>query len=665
MLIFDQLKKNDPQLRMLTLTVLCGLGVLLVGLWWVQIVSSRDYQAHLETQSFRTVRIPAVRGKILDRDGHAMAENRPAYNVSLYLEELRDPFAKAYARSRPVQIVTNSSWQRWLGSGAVKTQYVKLTQEQMRNLTWQARCSVASNIVTQVSQRLQESVPFDAKRFQHHYSNSLVLPFPVVMNLNSNQIARFEEQSTSPIGVDLEVQSVRFYPCQSTAAHVLGSLKRDDTSAEGEEAFFSYRLPDYRGSLGIEWGYDKQLRGSAGSKSVLVNNVGYRQTETVWIQAEPGNNVVLTLDLYVQRKVERALQVYGPNTRGAAVVMDVQSGDILAMASSPTLDPNDSPSNLPPGEQARRDDPKLRPLINRATQENYAPGSIFKTLIGLACLEAGLDPEETVYNPGAFHFRGGAKPIKDLAAVGNYNFRQALMHSSKTYFITNGLKVGMQNIIRLGQRLHLGERTGLQTRQETAGVFPDLAKVSSNWRDGDTANFCIGQGYLSVSPLQMTVMTAAIANGGTVLWPRLVDRLESQDPASSAEPVIFPRARVRDLLGVKARSLEVVRAAMLGDVEEVGGTGTKAAVAGLRIAGKTGTAQVMDPRNHVIGDTVWFASFAPYEKPRYAVVVMVEVEANTGATGGSICAPIAHNIYKAILEREKMGVKGETLAKSD
>jgi penicillin-binding protein 2 len=268
-------------------------------------------------------------------------------------------------------------------------------------------------------------------------------------------------------------------------------------------------------------------------------------------------------------------------------------------------------------------------------------------------LEAGLDPEQNFYNPGAFHFRGVTKPILDLAKPGDYNFKLALMHSSNTYFITNGLKAGVDAIIRLGQRLHLGERTGLQTRQETTGDFPDLRRVSSNWRDGDTANLCIGQGLISVTPLQMTIMTAAIANGGKVLWPRLVDRFESQEPVARDQAIIFERGRVRDQLGVKPQNLEIVRKAMFADVQETGGTGTKAAVPGLNIGGKTGTAQVMDPHHKVIGDTIWFASFAPYEKPRYAVVVMIEVEAHSGASGGSVCAPIAANIYKAILEREK------------
>src|SRR5882672_6383189 len=400
MLIFDQLKKNDPQLRIIAVLLLCGLGVLVAGLWWVQIVSARDYQAHFDMQSFRTVRIPAVRGKILDRNGTALAENRPTYNVSLYLDELRKSFdeahAQAKARAQAVLKQESEEQQRKLKRSLTREEKKQYTLSRKENglLRQQARYEVASNVVRQISQRLGQPFTLNATNFERHYKESLALPFPIATNLTPVQIAIFSEQCTTPMGVDLEVRSTRFYPFTNTAAHVLGSLKHDDSSAEGEDASFSYRLPDYRGLVGIEFGYDKELRGRAGVKSVVVNNLGYRQTENIWAGAEPGQNIVLTIDREVQRKAERALQIYGPKTRGAAVVLDVQSGDILALVSSPTINPNDSVQGLPPGEKERRSDLKLRPEINRATQENYAPGSIFKPVVGLACLEAGLDPNE-------------------------------------------------------------------------------------------------------------------------------------------------------------------------------------------------------------------------------------------------------------------------------
>lgn len=654
MLIVDQLKKNDPQLRTLTMIVLSGLVILIVGLWWVQIVSSRDYQAHLETQSFRTVRIPAVRGSILDRDRVALAENRPSYSVSLYLDELRKPIDTVYfaevARVRADLSREIEAAKKRLGRNLTREerQPFILTAKKRAVLKENARTKIASNVVEQVGQWLKQPLVLDTTNLNDHYERRLALPYPILSNLDPVQIARFEEQSTLPLGVDLEIQSSRVYPFRTTAAHVVGSLRRDNSSAEGEEAFFSYRLPDFRGLVGIEFGFDRELRGTAGAKSVLVNNVGYRQTENVWSPASPGQNVVLTLDLAIQQACEAALQKpFGPDTRGAAVVMDVNTGDLLALASSPTLDPNHFVQGFPRGEWSRIS--QLRAGRNRATQENYAPGSIFKMIVGLAALEAGLDPHESIYTPG--HIYVGRRFINDTVPPGYYDFRRALKLSSNTYFITNGLRTGAEAIVRLAERLHLGQRTGLQTRQEVGGILPDIARVQKAWSNGDTANLSIGQGPVAVTPLQMAVMTAAIANGGTVLYPRLVDRIEPADPASDSLPIVFPRNRARNELGVKRSNLQIVQEAMLADVEDADGTGKEAVIPGFRICGKTGTAQVTDQRNAIVDHITWFVSYAPFEKPRYAVVVMIE----SGGSGGRTCAPLARDIYQTILDRERQG----------
>ena len=369
MLIFDQLKKDDPRLRVVALIVLAGLGVLAAGLWWVQIVSAGEYQAHLEMQSFRTVRMPAVRGKILDRTGMVLAENRPVYHISMYLEDLKKSFDAAcnqeieHARQGLKTQAAAQQTRRGRKLTREERKQFLLTTKQKELLRQKARYLVASNVVAQIGQVLR--LPFTASlnptNFQRHYEESLALPLPIFTNLTPAQIALFAEQCSSPMGVDLEMQSVRSYPHRTTAAHVIGSVRSDNRSIEGEDAFFSYRLPDYCGQLGIEAGYDRELHGKAGVKSVVVNNVGYRQTENIWQPAEPGTNVVLTIDLKLQQKVERDLQIYGPNTRGAAVVLDVQTGDILALASSPTIDPNDSVEGFAPGELSRRNDPILRP----------------------------------------------------------------------------------------------------------------------------------------------------------------------------------------------------------------------------------------------------------------------------------------------------------------
>ena len=678
MLVFDELKKNEPHLRLVAVGLVAGLCLLLAGLWWVQVVSSREYQSHLDTQMYRTIRLPAVRGKILDREGRVLAENQPRYNLSLYLDDLRLPFYGAYTNllksARTAQKQSIAAAEKKLGRSLTRAELkrFRLSSEYLEQLQEAARCRVAGDMLAQISQKLGQPIAFDANNFNKHYAKKRALPYPALKNLNESQIARFEENFTNKLGADLDLQSVRFYPQTNLAAHLLGYLQHDDSSSEGEESFFNYRLPDFHGAVGVEYGCDDELRGRAGAESLLVNSQGYRQSKNIWSQPEPGQNVVLTLDLDLQRAAEKAVAAKrGADALAAVVVMDVRNGDVLAMASSPTVNPLFFTGGLSleeaQREAARRADVKLRPEINRATQENYAPGSIFKVIVGLAGLEAGLNPEKFyTVEPDPENFGHGCVYIgrmkkKDTAPPGEYNFKRAIERSSNSYFIQTGLQTGADRIVALIEKFHLGEKFDLPTRQETRGTVPTLERIHAGWSSGDTANMCIGQGEVSVTPLQMAVVYSTIANGGTVFWPRLVSRIEPQDPTSRGAATNFPSALVRDRIGVSARSLGILHNAMLAETEDVEGTGKAAVVPGLRICGKTGTAQVQDSANKLTGYNYWFASFAPYEKPRYAVVVLVQMELPASGSGGSTCAPIAHDIYAAILEKEKAAA-GKILA---
>lgn len=674
MLVFDQLKKNDPQLQLLALLLCSGFLVLLAGLWWVQVVNANRFRESVETQSFRTVRLPAVRGEIFDRDGIALAENRPNYRISLYLEELSRAFKTEYKEIRPKKVITNDLpfWKDWLGISPVRTQYLRLPNQQTTQVIRTARYRVVQKVVEQVATVLQQPLPLNYTNFTRHYESDRFVPFCIASNLTPQLVARFEEQPINSLGLDLEIESKRFYPHSNIAAHVIGYVRPDPSSAVGEDASFSYRPPDYRGLVGIEGGFDLKLRGRAGVKSVQINNLGYRQAENVWEEAQPGQNVVLTIDFNVQRETEAALRKIGPYGRGAIVVMDVRSGDILALASYPNFSPNQFANRISRQEYNRIQE--LTAENNRATAENYQAGSVFKTIVALAALET----PQAHYNPHEFYqvapnpnkptagiIYVGNRPIRDTVSPGLYDLRRAIAKSSNSYFIALGLRPGVfDRVVELGHRLHFGERFGPESvplHQEAPGHFPTAEKVAgSNWRDGDTASVCIGQGAMDVTPLQVAVMISAIANGGNVLKPRMVDRLESSDPNSIEPPTIFPRGVIRDHLGVSKRSFTILHEAMLSETESAEGTGKAVQGCGFRVCGKTGTAEldVLRPDGG-LKNTTWFGSFAPYESPRYAVVIMVE----NGASGGGTCAPIAHDVYVALKAFEdRLALKNQTVS---
>lgn len=674
MLIFDQLRKNDSPLRIFAFTVLAGLLLLAANLWRIQVLASGKYVEKMQDQSLKTVRIPAIRGRILDRNGIALAENRAAYNVNLYIGDIRHEFERQYkeAKNRALkggadQASANASEQGWwarlkarlAGSSSKKT---VLTLAEKSEIELETRKKVATESIQSLANILQEPIPFNTQEFQRHYLARRFLPMPVVRNLNPVEIARFEEHPFNPLGLELEMQATRFYPQGTTNAHLLGFVKLDNDSLANEVSYYNYRLDDYKGVVGLEGAFDTQLRGQPGVKHVQVNNVGYRHSETLWPEDVPGKNIILTIDLPVQTAATAALRsspVFGADVRGAVVVLDARNCDVLALVSNPAFDPNWYVQGLSKDQSSFLADPKLRPQANRATREIYAPGSIFKIISGLAALENGLDPKAITHvspdpaKPDKGAYFVGRRKIRDTAAPGDYDFRLAFIKSSNSYFIEHGLKqVGIEKLLDFGHRFHLGERLDLPLMQNAAGIFPTMDELDEQkrkgipWTDGNTANLCFGQ-EIAVTPMQMAVMTAAVANGGKVFWPRLVQRIEPQESLPNQEEAVveFP-VRFRNDLGVQQKNLQIIRDAMKADVADSDGTGTNAAVAGMNVCGKTGTAQALI--NNLIRHYTWFASFAPYENPRYVVLVMVE----DGSSGGGTCAPIAKKVYEAIKRQE-------------
>jgi penicillin-binding protein 2 len=642
MLIVDQLRHRHRMLRLVGAAAALGFLVLVAGLWRVQVLRGQRYSANEQAQSVRLVRVPAVRGRILDRHGLPLAENRPSYDLNLYLDELRPAFVWHYTNLVLPQFRARAGRRPNLAERAALQRH--------------ARWLAYSNVVQRAAAVLGAPLPADADRFARHYVQNLALPLPVARNLSPAQVARFQERGLQVPGLDLEIEAVRHYPQGRLAAHVLGHLQRaDEAENDPEDLPFRYRLRDWRGVAGLEGAFDADLRGRAGVKALRVDSMGYRHEETVLQPIESGAGLVLALDAAVQAAAERALARAAPDARGAAVVLDVQDGDVLALASLPAFDPNQFLAPIPPDEWARLNDPRLSPQLNRAVVGAYPPGSIFKIVTALACLEAGvIEPAATHAYDGFYKL--GRQIIDDTAPPGDYDFRRAFKRSSNAYFIDHGLRAGPDAIFDLGRRFRLGRRTGIAMGSEHAGFFPDaeflqaLRGRRTPWNDGATANLAIGQGYLTMTPLQAAVMTAAIANGGRLVKPRLVLAVEPAE-AGAGEGAAFAPVIAGDI-GVAPAHLRLLRDAMLADVEEPEGTGRQAFIPGFRVCGKTGTAEIK--RGRQLEDKItWFVSFAPYEQPRYAVVVVVE----SGASGGGTSAPVARQIFEALRRREAAPVQ--------
>lgn len=640
MLIVDQLKRRDPHLQLISLGVLAGMFTLIAGLWYHQVIAASGYRADLEDQTLRSVRVRAIRGKILDRNGNPLADNRPSYNLNVYLEDLRRNFRYEYTNSVRKEFYRENPGKR-------------LTRSAADLLQREARYRVVSNILYQVSSRIDQPRILMEEDFHRRYLNERTLPLLLLKDLPFPQVARYLETCSTLPSVALDVEPTRYYPYGSAAAHLLGYVRLDKASTEDETFAFTYPLVDFKGVKGLELALDEQLRGRPGMKMVLVNHLAYRQSEEVWQTPEPGTNVVLTIDIEIQRATERALATVRPDVRGAAVVMDCNNGDILAIASAPTYDPNTFVDGLTPEEWKSLNDEELRPLFNRAVYGAYPPGSTFKIVSGLAALEAGvLNPNQIYRSKGFFQIGSRGRHWKDTAGAGDFDFRTAFAFSSNPYFQEYGLLAGPQKVVELAKRFGLGEPTGLVTRQEASGYLPDHTRLrkrdGNRWMDGDTANLCIGQGEITVTPLQMAVLTSAVANNGKVLIPRLIKELHPLDAPDAAHAL--PAGQVRKEVNSRPDHLALIRRAMLDDVEYRDRSGRRAsghlaAVKGMQVCGKTGTAQIRSGGKDYV---TWFVSFAPYSNPKYAVVVVVE----EGASGGGTCAPVARQIYEALQKRD-------------
>jgi penicillin-binding protein 2 len=464
--------------------------------------------------------------------------------------------------------------------------------------------------------------------------------------LSLEEVTQLEERKLELPGVLVEVEPQRVYPNSTFAAHLLGYVREvnEDQMKQGR-----YRRGDMIGQSGLERVLDGYLRGRDGGERIEVDALGRPVQVMKRDEPDPGGQVITTIDRRIQETAERAMT----GRAGAVVVMDPRNGDVLAMTSSPSFALDRLTGNLDRDDWRRLVSDPRTPLMNRALQSQYAPGSVFKIVVAAAGLQEGtLTPMDHTHCNGEFHMGGWTFKDWKEGGHGNVDLRSAIVHSCNIFFYQAGLKVGGEAIVRYARAFGLGASTGTDLGGEKRGLIPVVDvrrhRGSRGWQAGDTVNISIGQGPVLVTPMQVARMMSAVANGGILWKPRLVQRVEEPDGSLAYSTSSKMTGHV-DLAPVVWAFL---KSALVGVVNDGGGTGAAARIPGVLIAGKTGTAQSVAKSDASRGqDHAWFASFAPAGDPQVVVVVLVE----RGGKGGQVAAPIAQQIYRAIfLEKVAM-----------
>ena len=467
----------------------------------------------------------------------------------------------------------------------------------------------------------------------------------IILDANIEIVGKIKELEDKLPGVLVNTEVIRYYPYKSLASHILGyigEVSREQLDILGKEGV---KMGDTVGKVGIEREYQKELMGTPGGQQVEVDAMGRPMKVLGMLSPTPGSTIVTTIDLDLQQLAEKSLEKRG--LPGAIVVIDPRNGDVLAMASYPEYDPNKFAKGITAKEWNELLSSR-RPLLNRAISSAYPPGSAFKIVTALAALRNNIaNKDMTFYCPG--YLMIGNRKFKDWTAHGRINFLDAIAESCDVTFYNLGLKVGAETLAQYARLLGLGSPTGIDLPGEISGLIPEPSWKKEPWYMGDTANMAIGQGYVQVTPLQMAVMVSAIANNGKIYKPRIVSEIIHQDGSKVVQPVTL----IRDISAFK-EEIDTIKEGMERVVER--GTGTPARLVGIKVAGKTGTAENFPSRENPRGKAhAWFIAYAPAENPKIAVSVLVE----QGEHGSSTAAPIAAELIDYYLTGNRIQRGGE------
>ncbi len=577
--------------RVLALAALVSMAFLLIvgQLWYLQVLEGGHFRDASEKNRIRIRPIAAPRGILFDRHGLPLVDNRPAFTLSLIPRELDREVERRDA------------------------------------------------VLGRLAALLQISFP-ELVDAVSRVSPDSFLPVRVRRGLSLEDVAKVEEWKLELPGVIVEVEPQRAYPTSRFAAHLLGYVREvsDDQLKGGR-----YRRGDMVGQSGLERLLDEFLRGKDGGERIEVDALGRPVRLIQQTEPHPGAQVVTTVDRRIQEAAEKAMEGHA----GAVVVMDPRNGDVLAMVSTPAYEIDRFTGTIDRAAWLKIVQDPEHPLLNRAIQSQYAPGSVFKIIVTAAGLQEGtLTPVDRVHCTGEFHL--GAWTFKDWkeGGHGTVDLHRALAQSCNVYYYQAGLKIGGAAMARYASAFGLGQATGIALSGEKLGLVPEpklrREGKSRPWSGGDAVNMSIGQGALLVTPMQVARMMAAVANGGVLWKPRLVQRIERPERGV----VWQDSGQVNGYVELSPVVWAFLRAGLWSVVND-GGTGAAARIPGLDVAGKTGTAQMIAKSKASSGqDHAWFAAFAPVKDPQVVVVVLAE----RGGKGGQVAAPIARKILNAI-----------------
>jgi len=586
-------ESHDPGRKRIvgmSIAVSVALLVIVCQLWYLQVLEGGRFQEASDKNRIRIRPIAAPRGILFDRNGLPLVDNRPAFTLSLIPRELERDLDKRDAT---------------LGRLAVLLQIP--------------------------FQELQDAV---AK-----VSSDSFLPVRIRRGLSIADMQKVEEWKLELPGVIVEVEPQRVYPNSRFAAHLLGYVREanDEQLKQGR-----YRRGDMVGQTGLERLLDEFLRGKDGGERIEVDAMGRPVRLVQSTEPHPGAQVVTTVNRRVQEVAEKLME----GKTGAVVVMDPRNGDVLAMVSTPAFDIDRFTGTIDRDAWLRvMKDPEF-PLLNRTIQSQYPPGSIFKMVLTAAGLQEGtLTPSDSVHCQGEFPFGGRVFRDWKKEGHGTVDLMGAMAQSCDVFFYNAGLKVGAPAMAKYASAFGFGVATGIELGTEKLGLIPAPKSLRKGkppvWHAGETVNMSIGQGQLLATPMQIARFMSAIANGGVLWKPRLVQRIERPDRG-----VVWSDAgTVNGHVELNPAVWAFLRRSLWAVVNTSNGTGIAARIPGLDIAGKTGTAQtIANSKSEKGQDHAWFASFAPARDPEVVIVVLVE----RGGHGGSMAAPIARQIYNAI-----------------